>query len=100
MRDTRKAFEEWVGKPPFEYDTRRFSNDETKSAWQGQYRSIGVQLAWEAWQLREARIARLEEALRQAADEMDFARSAYGVPGGRFHEAIAAARSALEDKTQ
>ncbi len=42
-------FEAWIGEPPYERDTSRWPNDETKHAWPGQYQDIEVQLAWEAW---------------------------------------------------
>jgi hypothetical protein len=46
----REAFEAWVASPPYEQIVTRLSDDEEKTAWPGQYRLYGVQLAWEAWQ--------------------------------------------------
>lgn len=45
--ESRSRFEKWV--QSMEYEVLRYSNDETKHAWPGQYRDIKVQLAWEAW---------------------------------------------------
>ncbi len=45
----RALFEDWIGNPPYERDTSRWPNDETRHAWPGQYQDIEVQLAWEAW---------------------------------------------------
>ncbi|MDH5182287.1 MAG: hypothetical protein OEX12_00220 [Gammaproteobacteria bacterium] len=47
ISDDRKAFEEWIQKPPYEENTPRYTE---KDSWPGQYQSINVQLAWEAWQ--------------------------------------------------
>jgi hypothetical protein len=44
----RAEFEAFVGSPPYEYDTDRYPDNE-KYAWSGQYRVIGVELAWESW---------------------------------------------------
>ena len=46
---SRELFEDWIGNPPYERDTSRWPNDETKHSWPGQYQDIDVQLAWEAW---------------------------------------------------
>jgi hypothetical protein len=46
----REAFEAWISAPPFERETDRFPQDETKFAWPGAYRDYKVELAWEAWQ--------------------------------------------------
>lgn len=45
----REAFEAFVSSPPFEYSIERMSH---LSAWPGNYRSLSVQLAWEAWKER------------------------------------------------
>jgi len=46
----RERFEAWIS-PPYERDVRRHSlwPKESLPAWPGQYASISVQLAWEAW---------------------------------------------------
>ena len=44
-------FEKFVTAPPFEYSAERMTE---LSAWPGNYRSLAVQLAWEAWQARAA----------------------------------------------
>ena len=44
---TRKAFEAWIGNPPYE---RMCDRGSPESAWPGQYKNYEVQLAWEAWQ--------------------------------------------------
>ena len=49
---SRQSFESWISAPPYEHEVLRYPDDETKHAWPGQYRSIAVQTAWEAW--REA----------------------------------------------
>ncbi len=46
---SRRSFEAWISAPPYEHEVLRYPEDETKYAWQGQYRNIAVQLAWEAW---------------------------------------------------
>lgn len=46
----RSSFEKWISAPPYERDTYRWPQDETKHAWPGQYKDIAVQLAWESWQ--------------------------------------------------
>ena len=46
----RERFEKWITAPPYERDTYRWPQDETKHAWPGQYKDIAVQLAWESWQ--------------------------------------------------
>jgi hypothetical protein len=45
-----KIFEQWISSPPYERETERWPQDETKYAWPGQYKDIAVQLAWESWQ--------------------------------------------------
>jgi hypothetical protein len=44
----REAFEAFVSSPPFEYRIERMTE---MSAWPGNYRSLAVQLAWEAWKV-------------------------------------------------
>jgi hypothetical protein len=51
----RAAFEARVSSPPFEYCINRFPDDETKTAWPGQYRSEAVQLAWDFVRWRASR---------------------------------------------
>ena len=46
----RSSFEQWISGPPYERETERWPQDETKHAWPGQYKDISVQLAWESWQ--------------------------------------------------
>ena len=46
----RSAFEKWISEPPYERETARWTLDETKHAWPGQYKDSAVQLAWESWQ--------------------------------------------------
>jgi hypothetical protein len=46
----RYRFEAWISSPPFEQDTQRWPDDETRTAWPGHYKMYQVQLAWEAWQ--------------------------------------------------
>jgi hypothetical protein len=46
----RASFEKWISGPPYERETERWPQDETKYAWPGQYKDIAVQLAWQAWQ--------------------------------------------------
>lgn len=46
----REAFEKWISAPPYEDDLSRFSDDETRTMWPGQYRNHRTQMAWEAWQ--------------------------------------------------
>lgn len=47
---SRELFEAFVASSPYEYEVLRYPDDKTKNAWPGQYRSMGVQLAWEAWE--------------------------------------------------
>ena len=42
----RAAFEAWISAPPYERWIERFGDG---SAWPGNYRDIGVDLAWNAW---------------------------------------------------
>lgn len=63
MIDSRSRFEKWISSPPTEREIARFTKDETKSAWPGQYIDINVQLAWEAWE--EGREFGIEEAVKQ-----------------------------------
>lgn len=51
----RAAFEARVSSPPFECCINRFPDDETKTAWPGQYRSEAVQLAWDFVRWRASR---------------------------------------------
>ena len=46
----RKKFEAWISGRPYNECVLRFSDDPTRAAWPGNYRSIKVQIAWEAWQ--------------------------------------------------
>lgn len=46
----RSVFEQWISGPPYERETERWPQDETKHAWPGQHKDIAVQLAWESWQ--------------------------------------------------
>lgn len=46
LSDLRRSFEAWISAPPYEHEVLRY---DTKYAWPGAYRSITVQLAWEAW---------------------------------------------------
>lgn len=48
----RRAFEDWIGGPPYERDIARWHNDEAKCQWPGQYKDNTVQIAWEAWNER------------------------------------------------
>ena len=50
IESLRSEFEAWISASPFERGIERWSNDESKHAWPGQYRDINVALAWEAWQ--------------------------------------------------
>ena len=47
MDECRKQFEEFMSKPPYEQDLRRYG---PKSAWPDNYRQYPVELAWCAWQ--------------------------------------------------
>jgi hypothetical protein len=70
----REAFEKFVSEPPFEYSIERQPEN---GCWPGNYRSIAVQLAWEAWQAALATVApaHQSEAVAEA-----------GVPGRRIHK--------------
>jgi len=48
--DTRAKFEKWISSPPYEKEIGRCSNDETVTAWPGQYWCYEVELAWQAFQ--------------------------------------------------
>lgn len=50
MTTQRERFEEWVAKPPREFDLDRFDDDE---AWPGSYVAYNVECAWQAWQEAE-----------------------------------------------
>lgn len=45
----RARFEKWISAMPYERSVDRFSDDESKAAWPGQYRDIQTQIAWRAW---------------------------------------------------
>jgi len=47
----RARFEGWIRMPPYERNVHRHGRrpKESLPAWPGQYASISVQLAWEAW---------------------------------------------------
>jgi len=45
----RNQFEEWISSEPYVENIERFPDDATRFAWPGDYRSLKVQLAWEAW---------------------------------------------------
>ena len=47
---SRQSFEAWISAPPYDHEVLRYPEDDTRFAWPGQYRSIAVQRAWEAWQ--------------------------------------------------
>jgi hypothetical protein len=55
----REEFEAFVSAPPFEYG---LEIQPENGAWPGNYRSIAVQLAWEAWQARGAALSIQQEA--------------------------------------
>lgn len=48
--DSRKEFEAWITKPPFECNIDRYPNDPGRYGWPGAYHVYEVELAWEAWQ--------------------------------------------------
>ena len=50
----RMDFEAWISSPPYERNIYRWSNDETRHAWPGQYADYVVEIAW------QSRLARAE----------------------------------------
>ena len=46
----REEFEAWISSPPYEKQTKRYSDDPVKYAWPGNYLDVNVELAWQAWQ--------------------------------------------------
>lgn len=63
----RERFEAWITAPPFEQTITRNSDDPETTAWPGQYRLYGVQLAWEAWQQAGAATGHGDAELRDLA---------------------------------
>ena len=47
--EIRQRFEAWISAEPFCESIERFAIDGLRTAWPGAYRSIKVDLAWEAW---------------------------------------------------
>jgi hypothetical protein len=49
LKRHRARFEKWILGSPYWRSAARFSEDELKVAWPGQYHDIETQLAWESW---------------------------------------------------
>jgi len=56
----RDNFEAWISAPPYGKPIARYSTDPKLTSWPGHYRFYGAQLAWEAWQARDAEIEGLK----------------------------------------
>src|SRR6185503_18149669 len=94
----REEFEAFVSAPPFEYG---LEIQPENGAWPGNYRSIAVQLAWEAWQARGAALSIQQEADAKDVDT-DWTRGEVDSDGNKLvtvrHDYLVAAMGLLVDK--
>ena len=73
MRDdtTRQEFEAWISAPPLERPTARYPEGPKRTIWPGQYKHYDTQLAWEAWQARDAEIAAIRAEIAEQSKSAD-----------------------------
>jgi len=65
----RKAFEAWVGAPPYERDLKRFAADDATLP--NQYKNYETELAWCAWRERADRAKQDSSFLSEALNSGD-----------------------------
>lgn len=90
MMGSREAFEQWISAPPYERTCERSGPE---AAWPGQYLRYETQLAWEAWQARDAEVERLTDA--DAFSRRELRRGNEIIDGLRAE--VEALRQALQD---